>query len=139
MKDFRTLEVWQLGRDFAVVCYSITGGFPSEEVYGLTSQIRRAAISIPSNIAEGVGRDSDRELLRFLRISIGSVNEIETQIIISQELGFISETDFQNLESSARHLSIKLRNFAARLQKDIEASPARYVREELSSYEALEN
>ncbi len=136
MKDYRTLEVWQLGRELAVRCYAVTARFPKEELYGLTSQIRRAATSIPSNIAEGVGRDSDRELLRFLRIAIGSLNELETQILISRDLQFSAEQDTQAIEDAARHLSIKLRNFATKLQNDIENSPKRYVREDLVEYGA---
>ena len=84
MKTFRDLIVWQKSIDLVTNIYKVTTIFPNEELYGLTSQIRRAAVSIPSNIAEGYGRKATNEFVRFLQISMGSLFELKTQIEISQ-------------------------------------------------------
>ncbi|MBN1981845.1 MAG: four helix bundle protein [Chitinivibrionales bacterium] len=89
MKNYRDLIVWQKSMDLVVAVYEITKRFPKEEVYGLTSQIRRAVVSIPSNIAEGEGRESKNEFFRFLSISYGSLREVETQIILANRLSYI--------------------------------------------------
>jgi len=119
MRDYRKLEVWRLGRGFAVACYRHTHGFPREEQFNLTSQIRRAAVSIPANVAEGSGRDSDAELLRFLRISIGSLNEVETLFAIASDLGFVTEDELLSIEQNARDLGVRLRNLAQKLETDL--------------------
>jgi len=95
-KDF---IVWQKAIDFVVDIYISTNNFPKEEVYGLTSQLRRAAVSIPSNIAEGYGRFSDKELIHFLFISLGSASEIENQLIISHRLNFLKDEEFEKLNN----------------------------------------
>jgi len=97
MKDFKNLKVWQKGIKMVTEIYNTTQSFPKDELYGLTSQIRRSAISIPSNIAEGSGRNSDKEFNRFLNISLGSSFELETQIIIAHELKFLSNNEFSEL------------------------------------------
>ncbi len=97
MKDFKSLKIWQKGIKLVVNIYKVSKEFPQEELYGLTSQMRRSAISIPSNIAEGSGRNSDKDFHRFLDISLGSSFELETQIIIARELEFLSNDDFKNL------------------------------------------
>ena len=89
-RSYRDLEVWQLAIAFVKDIYQATEKFPSLEKYGLTHQIRKAAISIPSNIAEGQFRDSTREFKQFLSIALGSAAEIETQLIISKEIGYLS-------------------------------------------------
>ena len=91
--SYRDLIVWQKAMKLAKETYLLTKSFPKEELYGLTSQIRRCAISIPSNIAEGKGRNSDKEFVRFLQISLGSVYELQTQLELSLELGYISNID----------------------------------------------
>jgi len=88
---YRELKVWQLGVDIALEIYRLTADFPKSELYGLTSQIRRAAVSIASNIAEGHARKTQRELHRFLNIAKGSLAELETQLIIASELGFVDK------------------------------------------------
>ncbi|MCK9162623.1 MAG: four helix bundle protein [Arcobacteraceae bacterium] len=93
MKSHKDLDVWKSSVSFVEDIYRLTSLFPKEEVYGLTSQLRRAAVSIPSNIAEGAARQSDKEFIQFLYISLGSVSEIDTQIEISQRLVFIDKTD----------------------------------------------
>ncbi|HET9150184.1 MAG TPA: four helix bundle protein [Gemmatimonadales bacterium] len=90
MTDFRRLEAWQSSQKLAVVIYQLTTGFPATERFGLVSQMRRAAVSTMSNIAEGAGRGSDREFLAFLRIARGSLHEVESQCLLAQTLGFIS-------------------------------------------------
>lgn len=91
-KTHRDLEIWQLGIDLVTRIYRLTKKFPEEELYGLTSQMRRAAIPYPSNISEGAARDSINDYIRFLYISMGSLSELETQIIISGKLGYIKNS-----------------------------------------------
>jgi four helix bundle protein len=93
MNTHRDLIVWKKSIDFVTKIYKLTERFPKTEMYGLTSQIRRAAVSIPSNIAEGSARDSDKELVRFLTISRASAAEIETQLLISENLGYLEPTN----------------------------------------------
>jgi four helix bundle protein len=90
VKDYRELIVWQKAMDLVESIYRVTGEFPREEVYGLTSQIRRAAISIPSNIAEGNGRNTTRDYVHFLGMAYGSVKEVETQILIAERLRYVN-------------------------------------------------
>ena len=90
---YKDLEVWQAAMQLAVEVYCLTAVFPKEERYGLTSQMRRAAVSVPSNIAEGKGRSSDKELIHFLCNSRGSLFEIETQLTIGERLGYSTAED----------------------------------------------
>ena len=119
MRDYKNLEVWKLAKDFAVLVYKATNGFPREEVYGLTSQIRRAAVSVSANIAEGVGRDSDSELLRYLRIALGSLNETETLMIIAQELTYVSTEEAKTFEDRSKDLGVRMRNLATKIDSDL--------------------
>ena len=89
LKNYKELKVWQRSYQLCLDIYKITKGFPKEERYGLTSQIRRAAVSVPSNIAEGYGRKTTPEYIRFLYIAYGSNCELETQILLSGDLGYI--------------------------------------------------
>lgn len=98
MHNYKELKIWQEGIELAKLVYNATGQFPSEEKYGLTSQIRRSAVSIPSNIAEGAGRNSDKEFQQFLSIALGSAFELETQLILANSFGFINDKSFQQLE-----------------------------------------
>ncbi|MBP2618544.1 four helix bundle protein [Chryseobacterium jejuense] len=97
MANFKDLLVWQKSIDFVTEIYRITEVFPKNEVYGLISQIRRTAVSIPSNIAEGNSRRSKLDYLQFLKISRGSCAEVETQLIISKNLKFLNEEDYLKL------------------------------------------
>ncbi len=90
-KNYRDLIAWQKAMDLVEIIYSLTRGFPKEELYGLTSQMRRSAISIPSNIAEGQGRGSKPDFARFLSIAYASIRELETQLLIAQRLGYLSQ------------------------------------------------
>jgi len=97
MNTHRDLEVWNRSIDFVEKIYRLTKDFPSEERYGLISQLRRSAISIPSNIAEGTARGGTNEYIYFTRISLGSAAELETQLILSQRLGYLKSNDFDQL------------------------------------------
>lgn len=90
-RSFRDLDVWNLSIDFAKDLYQLSNRFPPDELYGLTNQIRRAAVSIPSNIAEGQSRNSPREFKQFLFIALGSLGEIETQLIIANKIEYLSK------------------------------------------------
>lgn len=93
IRSFRDLVVWQKAIDFVDATYQLTAGFPIEEQYGLTSQLRRAAVSIPTNIAEGYGRHSTSDYIRFLKIALGSLNECITQLEISVRLNFVNKDE----------------------------------------------
>jgi len=102
VKSYRELIVWQKAMDLTINVYELTRSFPREEIYGLTSQLRRAAISIPSNIAEGQGRRTPKQFLYFLNIAYGSLQETETQIILAARLGYLQpEQETQLLEPCA--------------------------------------
>jgi four helix bundle protein len=92
IKDYRDLIVWQKAMDLVETIYRTTGAFPREEIYGLTSQMRRAAVSIPSNIAEGNGRNTTRDYVHFLGMAYGSVKEVETQILIAERLRYVNSS-----------------------------------------------
>lgn len=98
MGTFKDLLAWQKSLTLAKKVYQVTDNFPTEERFGLVNQMRRCAVSIPSNIAEGYGRGSDKELLRFLYVALGSSNELETQLILSLELSFMKEEDSRMLQ-----------------------------------------
>lgn len=89
MKSHKDLDVWKKSMDLVTDIYRTTKDFPKEEIYGLTNQMRRCVVSIPSNIAEGAGRNSKREFIQFLYIALGSVSELETQILICNNLGYL--------------------------------------------------
>ena len=97
MKTHKDLEVWKKSIELVTEIYQVTKNFPKEELYGLTSQMRRAAISIPSNIAEGSARQGNKELVQFLYIALGSVVELDTQLIIARNLSYINEEKFIQL------------------------------------------
>jgi four helix bundle protein len=90
MKTHKDLEIWKRGMNLVEQIYKTTKEFPKEEIYGLTSQLRRAAVSFPSNIAEGAARSSSREYVQFLYIALGSLSEVETQIIVAEKLKYLS-------------------------------------------------
>lgn len=97
MYNYRDLIVWQKSMDLVESLYKLTSSFPDTEKFGLTSQIRRCAVSIPSNIAEGSGRKSKKAFRSFLEISNGSINELKTQIEISKRIGILKDDDLQNI------------------------------------------
>jgi len=99
MKTYKELHVWEKSVELVTSIYTATRRFPEDEKFGLISQMRRCAVSIPSNIAEGHGRKSNVEFARYLRISYGSSSELETQLIISKKLNFLSDKDFDKINS----------------------------------------
>lgn len=108
-KGYEDLQVWQLAKDLAVKLYKLTDQFPAKEQFGLTSQIRRASVSIPSNIAEGSSRNSNLEFARFISIASGSAAELKTQLIISKEIGFLQNNDYLLLEEQINSISKMLK------------------------------
>lgn len=100
MRPHERLEAWSKAIDFVVDVYKATESFPRDERFGLISQIRRAAVSVPANIAEGAARQSDKEFAYFLSNAQGSASEVETELIIAHKLGYLSETAFYALRSS---------------------------------------
>jgi len=110
--QFKELKVWQKSMDLVVDIYTVTTNFPTDEKFGLTSQLRRCAVSIPSNIAEGAGRDSEKEFLYFLSIALGSSFELETQLILSQRLNLLTKQnleDLLSLNNYVQNMIVKLR------------------------------
>jgi len=115
IKNFRDLDVWRLGMEIVVDVYKCTKGFPKEEIYGLASQMRRAALSIPSNVAEGFNRYHNKEYRQFLYIALGSGAELETQIEASFLLQYIDQTIKNEVLEKIDHESRMLRNLIKRL------------------------
>jgi len=97
LQTHKNLKVWQESKELVTLIYALTSKFPKEEVYSITAQIKRAAISIPSNIAEGAARNSNKEYIHFLYIALGSVAELDTQLILAKDLNFINENDFNEI------------------------------------------
>jgi four helix bundle protein len=113
MHNYKNLEVWNMSIDLSISIYTITSSFPSKEQYGLTSQINRSAVSIPSNIAEGCGRRTRNDFKHFLSIALGSSFELETQLIIANKIGLINEKEMESVQTKL--ISIQKMLFA--LQK----------------------
>lgn len=97
MKDFRRLEVWQKAHALTISIYKATTAFPNEERYGLTSQIRRCAVSIEANIAEGCGRGTDLDFRKFLHMALGSASELDCELLLVRDLGFLPATQYERL------------------------------------------
>ena len=106
--DIENLQIWKLGVKLAKDVYLLTEKFPKREVYGLTDQIRRAAVSIPSNIAEGKGRSTAKDFVHFLNTARGSVYELMTQLYIAREIGYLTEEDFSTFQKKIEDLSHKI-------------------------------
>jgi len=105
VSSHKELDVWKRAMDIAADIYRISERFPSQEQFGLTAQLRRAAVSVPSNIAEGAARNSDKEMIRFLYVSLGSIAEIDTQLLLAKRLGYsVDERIFDQIEALKRPL-----------------------------------
>ena len=110
--NHKELDVWKKSMDLVVKVYQLTQLFPESEKYGLTSQMRRAAVSVPSNIAEGAARKGNKEFIQFLYIAIGSLSELETQYLIAVRLSFIDKNeDFENLLVDVKKILIGFKNY----------------------------
>ena len=116
MGDYRKLKVWERSHRLTLDVYRVTASFPREELYGLTSQLRRAASSIPANIAEGCGRDGDAELARFLEIARGSASELDYHLLLASDLGLLTSSDHQHLAHEAQGVSKMLTTFLQALR-----------------------
>lgn len=117
MKDFRNLDVWEKSHALTLNIYKSTQTFPKEEIFGLTNQMRRASVSIPSNIAEGCGRGSDAELSRFSQIAMGSASELEYQILLSKDLEYIKEDVYKELSDKIVEVKKMLTSFIKKLNE----------------------
>ena len=105
IKNFKDLKIWQKGIELVKIIYQTTDTFPPKETYGIVSQMRRAGVSIPSNIAEGFMRRHNKEYKQFLYISLGSLAELETQIVLSEELGFLKNEQGKNIKVNINELN----------------------------------
>ena len=115
VRSFRDLDVWKLGKNLVVQVYEVTAGFPKTELFGLTAQMRRAAISVPSNVAEGFNRRYPREFKRFLNVALGSCAELETQIELAYEFRYLDEERKSLMLDQLDHECRMLRNLSKRL------------------------
>ncbi|HOT92032.1 MAG TPA: four helix bundle protein [Anaerolineae bacterium] len=119
MRDFRTLQVWEKAHRLTLAVYKATAEFPQSELYGLTSQIRRASASIPANIAEGCGRDTEKELARFMHIAAGSASELEYHLLLAHDLGFLPDAAYTDLNTSVTEIKRMLTSFTQKLKTQI--------------------
>jgi four helix bundle protein len=118
LKDFRKQKVWERSHRLTLAVYEATATFPKEELYGLTSQIRRASAAIPANIAEGCGKDGDAEFARYLQIARGSVSELEYHLLLASDLGFLTINDYEFLSTEANEVKQMLTSFLKKLKAD---------------------
>lgn len=116
MKDFRSLKVWEKAHALTLAIYKSTENFPKQEMYALTSQIQRAAVSVPANIAEGCGKDSDAELKRYFLIAMGSASELEYLLILAHDLGYLPINTFQSMTNDLVEIRKMLNAFIQKLK-----------------------
>ncbi len=117
VKSYQELETWQVAMKLVAEVYRVTKDFPREEIYGLTNQLRRAAVSVPSNIAEGQGRDSTKEFLHHLAIARGSLYEAETQLLIAKQLEYLKQPDADSLSAMIASIGRLINGLARSLQR----------------------
>ena len=115
MRDFRDIKVWMKSHRLTLAVYKATSRFSRQEVYGLTSQARRAASSVPANIAEGCGRTGDAELARFMRIAAGSATELEYHLLLARDLEFLAPKQHEELDREVNEVKKMLRGFVKQL------------------------
>ncbi|MBQ2291064.1 MAG: four helix bundle protein [Paludibacteraceae bacterium] len=115
MHNYNNLQIWQQAMDLVEEIYKLTASFPIEEKFSLVSQMTRAAVSIPSNIAEGAGRNTDKDFAHFISIAIGSLYELNTQIVLSERLGYINQSQSQELQKKLDNLQRKSVSFKSKL------------------------
>ena len=118
MRNFRELKVWQKSHQLTLEVYKATAKFPREELYGLTSQLRRSSSSVSANIAEGCGRNGDAELARFLQIAMGSASELEYHLLLTHDLNLVSNGEHQQLANATTEVKRMLASFIQRLKAD---------------------
>lgn len=117
MRDFRNLQVWEKAHSLTLNVYRTTLSFPKEELYGLTSQIRRSSASIPTNIAEGCGRNGNAELARFMHISMGSASELEYQLLLAHDLTYLEQDAYTELHEKVTEVKRMITGFIKTLKK----------------------
>lgn len=117
MKDFRDIKVWRRAHNLVLKVYKVTKPFPREEIYGLTSHIRRAAASVPTNIAEGCGRNTDAELARFMEIASGSASELDYLLLLATDLGLLAEDSYNELLTELIEIRKMLTTFIKTVRK----------------------
>jgi len=116
VKDFKELSVWSKAHELTITIYALTRAFPRDEIYGLTSQVRRSSASIGANIAEGCGRRSDGEMARFLQIARGSASETEYHLLLARDLGFLPESEFRQAEQKLVEVERMLTSLVQKVQ-----------------------
>ena len=116
MKDFRDIKVWQKAHNLTLEIYKATRSFPKDEFYTLVSQIRRASVSIPANVAEGCGRGTDSELRQFLQIAMGSASELEYHLVLARDLGYLEATLYESLNDQVTEVKRMLASFILKLK-----------------------
>ena len=116
MKDFRSLKVWEKAHALTLVTYKLTEQFPKQELYSLTNQVQRAAVSIPANIAEGCGKDSDAELKRYFSIAMGSASELEYLLLLARDLGYLQGSNYQSAQNELVETRKMLNAFIQKLK-----------------------
>ena len=127
MRDFRDLVVWQKAHKMTLAVYHCTFTFPQEEKYGLISQLRRAVSSIPVNIAEGCGRNSDKEFVRFLQIAFGSASETEYALLLCKDLGYLATEEYERVLSSLYEVKKMLATLITKINSELAAKE--YIQE----------
>jgi four helix bundle protein len=115
MRDFIKIKVWEKAHRLTLQVYKITKNFPSDERFGLTVQLRRAAVSVPANIAEGCGRGSERELARFMSIAAGSASEVEYQLLLAFDLNYIQDEKYREINRQVNEVKRMLNSFIQKL------------------------
>lgn len=118
MGDYRKLDAWRVADEVALQVYAVTRRFPADERFGLTSQIRRAAVSIPSNIAEGCGRNSPGDLRRFIQVALGSANELEYQLTVAVRLGYADAATIQAMTANIVRVRQMLGRFLTSIRRE---------------------
>ncbi len=117
MQDFRNLEVWRFSHELTLAIYRAIQSFPSDERFGLISQSRRAACSVECNLAEGVGRGSDADFSRFVQMAVGSASEVQCQLLISRDLGYLSDLDYDKFDEQIQPIKRMLSSLLKTLRK----------------------
>jgi four helix bundle protein len=120
MRNYRDLQVWKKAHDLTLELYRVSQRFPKEEIYGITGQLRRAAVSIGANVAEGCGRRTRGELARFVRIALGSASELDYHLLLSHDLGFMAADEFTHASSALTEVRKMLTSFLNSVEEQIE-------------------
>lgn len=123
MRNYQDLQVWAKAHSLTLDLYRTSRAFPKEEIYGVTSQVRRAALSIGANLAEGCGRRTSSELARFVRIALGSASELDYHLLMCRDLGFLKSEDFDRFKENLTEVRKMLTSFLSSVEKQIAESP----------------